>query len=123
MITILICGSRTWTDRETMLAWFDRFPLHTRIVHGGCHGADEMAEQIAKEMGDEGQVYPADWSRGPQAGPERNQRMLDAEKPSRVIAFACVDARGELSRGTADMVRRALLAGVAVTIVPPGARP
>ena len=123
MSVYLICGSRDWTDRPTIAAWIEAFKGPTTIVHGGCNGADTIAGEIAAFFGYEVRAYPADWSRGPKAGPERNQRMLDKERPKRVLAFVKVDPNGHLSRGTGDMVRLALLAGVPVTIVTPGARP
>lgn len=124
MSVYLICGSRDWTDATTIAAWLDRLKgPDTVIVHGGCKGADELASSAAEFFGYEVRIYPADWPRGPKAGPERNQRMLDAERPKRVLAFVKVDPNGHLSRGTGDMVRRSLMAGVPVTIVTPGARP
>jgi hypothetical protein len=120
----LVCGSRDWTDGVAIAAWLDRLKGHqTVIVHGGCKGADELAGNAAAFFGYEVRIYPADWSRGPKAGPERNQRMLDTEKPRRVFAFALLDGAGGLTRGTDDMVRRALIAGVPVTIIPPGVKP
>lgn len=124
MSTFLVCGSRDWTDAPTIVAWLSRLQetVDVVIVHGACRGADQMAANCAKYFGYEVRAYPADWSRGPKAGPERNQRMLDDSRPRRVLAFGIVDDAGNLSRGTADMVRRALKAGVPVTIVTPGAR-
>ena len=48
---------------------------------------------------------PADWTKhGKAAGPIRNQKMLD-ECPDLVVAFPG-------GKGTADMVRRAMKAGI-----------
>jgi hypothetical protein len=66
------------------------------------------------------ETFYADWRNLPrhQAGPERNQRMLDARPVDRVIAFfAYGKPYGPTERGgTNDMVRRAVAAGVPVDI-------
>ena len=60
-------------------------------------------------------IFPADWIRhGRAAGPIRNEQMLREGCPDLVVAFH--DDPG-LGRGTADMVRRALAAGVPVRFV------
>lgn len=106
MKTILVCGSREWRGRgDVYLAlmcephaqgWGDE-PI--RVIHGDCRGADRFAEESARDLGYEVQAFPADWSRGRRAGPERNSRMLN-EAPDLVLAFG----RG---RGTDGMVRMA----------------
>lgn len=113
MRTILICGGRDYSDwREFGLSMRAVLSLadgeELRIVHGGASGADAMASRWADEHGYECVVYAADWRReGKKAGPLRNQRMLDCEHVSLVVAFPG-------GRGTADMVRRAKARGVDV---------
>jgi hypothetical protein len=80
------------------------------IVHGAAVGADQMAGSWARSRGVAEAAFPADWGRdGRAAGPIRNQRMLDEGRPDLVVAFPG-------GRGTADMVRRARAAGVAVVL-------
>ena len=113
MRTILICGGRDYRDWDafrlairTVLKAVDGEEL--RIVHGGATGADAMAAKWAEEHGCECVAYEADWRReGRSAGPRRNQRMLDNEHVSLVVAFPG-------GRGTADMVRRAEAKGIQV---------
>lgn len=113
MRTVLICGGRNYDDWEgfclamrTVIKSVDGEEL--RIVHGGATGADAMAAKWAKEHGHECIAYEADWkSQGRSAGPRRNQRMLDSEHVSLVVAFP-----GGL--GTADMIRRAEAKGIQV---------
>lgn len=106
MRTILICGGRDYSDwdgfcRAMHAVTVDVHGEELRIVHGGASGADAMAARWADEHGYECVAYYADWGReGRAAGPKRNQRMLDAEHVSLVVAFPG-------GRGTADMVRRA----------------
>jgi hypothetical protein len=112
---ILVCGSRTWTDRGKIVAKLSAFPAGTTIVHGGCGGADSMAAAVAIELGMRPICYAADWHKGRAGGPARNTRMLVREKPALVIAFV----RGPLceSLGTADCVRKARTRGIRVELV------
>lgn len=143
---LLVCGSRDWTDRETIRAWLRKFPKGSTVIHGDCgdtdasgrafRGADKIAGEEADGLGFTVRAYPADWSIGPSAGPLRNQRMLDeeghtyalsnAQKFGRCLAFTWAIVRNDSTRrltGTGDMVSRCVEAGIVVTIVPPGARP
>lgn len=118
---ILVCGGRDFdpeyvSDRiDTLLGrWFPCEP-NIRISHGGARGADAGAALFAKEMGLVSRVYPADWNtHGKAAGVIRNQEMLDQEEPVRVIAFW--DGK---SKGTLDMITRAVRGFVPVWIEPP----
>jgi hypothetical protein len=57
------------------------------IVHGGCEGADILADQAAKLLGFKTIVVLPDWKRyGRGAGPVRNKQMVDM-KPDLVLVF------------------------------------
>lgn len=110
-MTVLVCGGRDFNDWPSFLDAMDtvdeRFGIR-RIVHGAAPGADTLAQRWADLRSRRFSSYPANWKEhGYAAGPKRNQRMLDAEKPDLVVAFPG-------GRGTADMVRRAKAAGVEV---------
>lgn len=112
---VLVCGGRDYHNRLAVYRELCRLNQEegiSVIIHGGCRGADQLAAQWV-EMTDNcrEEVYKPDWSFGLCAGPIRNQRMLDG-KPDLVIAFPG-------GRGTADMVRRAVRAGVKVLRVKP----
>lgn len=78
------------------------------IIHGAARGADLEAGYWARRQMIAEEPYRADWKRdGKAAGPIRNQRMIEEGKPDLVVAFPG-------GRGTADMVRRARLAGLEV---------
>ena len=109
---VLVCGGREYADRARLNRILDRVHAErgiSAIIQGAARGADMMAAEWGL---DHSPVlvcsYPADWDKhGKQAGPIRNQEMLDESKPDAVIAFPG-------GSGTADMVRRARAAGVAV---------
>lgn len=93
-----------------VLIWqvVDALPLPSRVVVGGAPGADRMFERAARARGHEVVVMRADWSRGKQAGFERNLDMLDTlmdlpDDARRVIAFWLGN-----SPGTRHTIRQAM---------------
>jgi hypothetical protein len=109
---VLVCGGQDYEDRDAAFAALDRADRKRRItvvIHGAYRGADTLADQWGARRMREVLPFPADWDRlGSQAGPVRNQRMLDEGRPHAVIALP--GAGG----GTAGMVRRARAAGLPV---------
>lgn len=104
--TVLVCGGRDYADRESVWAALDTI-APTAIIEGGARGADELARAWAQARGVPCTTVCADWhSHGRSAGPRRNAAMLKLY-PTLVLAFPG-------GRGTADMVRRALRAGIEV---------
>ena len=107
---VLVCGGRYFDNwkvvRDTLCA-----QSPTVLIQGGAPGADRLAAKYADVSGIPLVTYPALWSRGKKAGPERNAFMLRDSHPDLVVAFPG-------SRGTADMVSRAEQAGVKVVKVP-----
>jgi hypothetical protein len=121
---VLVCGSRNWLNYEAIHRELSRLPpgRETTIVHGGCPtGADNLADRIARKLGFEVRVYPADWDRdGRGAGPIRNAQMIRAEHPDKDgvifdfgLAFTLNMSR---SRGTKDCTERARKAGIKVEV-------
>ena len=110
---VLVCGGRNYERVSRIYGELDALLREIphgcmRVIQGGASGADRVAREwcISREV--EYLNYPANWvAHGKAAGPKRNQRMLDDGKPDLVLAFPG-------GRGTADMVRRAELAGVPV---------
>lgn len=127
---ILVCGSRDFRDDAKLehvlntvvrpIAGYARFTL----IHGACPtGADAFTDTWFCNLPDRDYIgrcerYPADWSIGKSAGPLRNARMLAEGKPDVVLAFPVVNSAGDMTRGTADMVKRALAACIPVQIYP-----
>jgi hypothetical protein len=114
---ILVCGSRHYSNRAHVYAVLDE--LHratpiTLLIHGACHlgGADILAEDWAKSRCVPYIGVPADKTRWPRAGPERNAKML-GYKPHRLIAFPG-------HAGTASMIALARRDGIPVTTASEG---
>jgi hypothetical protein len=119
---LLVCGSRTWTDRSRLWQVLDQLVREhgdgqvVTVIEGDARGADRLAGQLARERGWRLERYPADWTReGRAAGVRRNAQMLRQGRPDLVVAFTVGPL--QQSRGTADMVRRAHAAGVPVQVV------
>lgn len=105
-ITVLVCGSRGWTDKDAIaaeLAEFVSYP-EVRVLHGDARGADRLARDVAAFYGYDVRAFPADWeTHGKRAGILRNLAMLD-EKPDLVLAFQVNESRG--TQHTIDEARR-----------------
>ena len=117
---VLICGGRDYgMDAYSDLAVHQRdlvnrvvrqLPPGTIVRDGKARGADTLAHRAATEYRDDlvTERYPADWRRhGNAAGLIRNTQMIADGDVDLVIAFAG-------GTGTADMVRKALGAGIPV---------
>jgi hypothetical protein len=134
-ITVLVCGGRRYSDRAWVfraLDWLDAEVGIGRVVEGACGldehpapdgtfpgpttgertGADRWAHEWAVERKVATVAVPARWSTYDDgAGPERNARMLRMHEPQLVVAFPG-------GPGSADMCRKAGLAGTPVWRVP-----
>ncbi len=95
------------------------FRLYTDIAHDPTDGWTSVALADGLWL----ETYPADWDNLPrwEAGPKRNQQMLDAGADHVVAFFATGHGYGpDAKGGTNDMVRRAHKAGVNVDIYEAG---
>lgn len=113
---ILACGSRFWTGSRKIYQELSKYPKGTTLVHGGCRGADQEAENVAYDLEFNVKRYDADWNKyGPAAGPIRNQEMIDKEGPFDLVLVFHEDL--EASKGTKDMVGRCMKYGFRVKII------
>lgn len=108
---VVVCGGRDFQSPAQVWRGLDAIHQSTPIkelMQGGCPtGVDRFAKEWAAANGVKRWVCHAKWDQhGRAAGPIRNGRMLEW-KPDAVVEFPG-------GRGTADMVRRAKEAGVAV---------
>jgi predicted Rossmann-fold nucleotide-binding protein len=106
---VLVCGGRDYADHDWLFKELDALRVSrgvTVVISGCAPGADTIGIEWAVARKVEIVRFPADWQKhGRAAGPIRNQRMLNEGRPDLVVAFPG-------GRGTADMVKRAIAAGV-----------
>jgi hypothetical protein len=107
---VIVCGGRDYQDLGCAFSRLDAIHAETPVtllIQGGAIGADTLAYLWAESRKVECVTVTAEWVKyGPSAGPIRNGRMLEY-KPDLVIAFPG-------GRGTANMVKQARKAGIAV---------
>ena len=121
-LRVLVFGGRHFgltTDESRLFAevmedWRPRIKV---VIHGDCgdkgrqdsHGADRMADIWAEHYGIPRIRMPACWGfYDKAAGPVRNAWMVDIAGPTQGIGFPG-------GRGTADMEKRLLAAGIPVS--------
>ena len=108
---VLVCGSREWKNQQIIRAALEELDGSSTVLAGGARGADELGEQLARELGLGVRVFPADWQQyGKRAGFIRNLEMLE-QQPDQVWAFW-----DGLSRGTAHTLREAKRRGIPLRI-------
>jgi hypothetical protein len=118
---VLVCGSRTFTDRSIVDSILDGLLSNDEltVIEGGAKGADLCASQwvgAIPKRDVKHELFAADWDKhGGRAGPMRNAKMLRDGKPDAVLAF--IDKPLEESHGTLDMVTKARKAKVPVYII------
>lgn len=109
--TVLVTGSRDFTDRQMIFAVLK---LHrpSIVIHGNARGADELAAEWCRAHPNVYEIaVPAKWNLlGRRAGPERNKMML-CLNPTVVLAFFRTSAP---NRGTKGMVALAQAAAVPI---------
>lgn len=115
---ILVCGDRNWKNKEliekVLLNIVQSKNESFLIIHGACRGADQLAGEVAEKLNINILEFPAQWNKyGNAAGPIRNQKMLDEEKPDLVIAFHNNISQ---SKGTGDMIKRSKMANIPIKV-------
>jgi len=111
-------GDRFWNDPITVYSIVaalskleEHFGQKLIVVHGACRGADELADEAAETFGADPKPYPAKWLvYGYGAGPIRNQLMIDDNPDVALVVAFHNDIKK--SRGTKDMLKRALTADI-----------
>jgi len=134
---ILVTGSRDEHSRARIVAGLSqakrcleaalpatRTPTRIALFHGAARGADQVAADVARELGWNILDFPANWEEhGRAAGPKRNQHMVDcvlAEtgQLGNAQAAVCVAFPLQSSVGTWDCIKRAHSAGIPVWVQP-----
>lgn len=127
---MLVCGDRDWKDGGMVSTVLSGLLIEARanldqltIIEGCASGADTFAHDYPTSTNCAHVHFPAHWRHsedclpgckrvvGKAAGVLRNQQMLDVAWPDLVVAF-----HDDLpnSKGTKDMVGRAVRAGLPV---------
>lgn len=117
---VLVCGSRHWTDKFSILDALADLPEGTIVVHGAADGADAMAGLAASRLGFKERPYPAKWGEyGKAAGHIRNSLMLEKEhtesEPIDLVLAFTPDLAS--SKGTLNMVTKAQAKGIPVRVI------
>lgn len=102
---LLISGYRGFEDYDLfsnfMKTVTNEMGMPSVVLQGECKtGADQLAKRWCLEKDVKCMSFPADWSKGKRAGPERNSKML--EQVDVVCAFVHAN-----SKGTKDVVNKA----------------
>jgi len=120
-MNILVTGTRNPLVAKTVLIIMSAIDANVPmsrghlLIHGDANGVDAFVAQQAEDWGWDICAHAADWTAyGKAAGPMRNQAMLNHHRDiDLVLAFPAPD-----SRGTWDMVERAVKARIPVRIYP-----
>lgn len=133
---ILVSGSRSWTDVDTIWGALDILAEQARglgetvtVVHGCAVGADIIADRWVRDCAAKGwpvhaERHPADWKLGRRsAGHERNRVMVDAGADV-CLAFVgpCTSSRCRItephgSHGATGCIELAERAGIPVQAI------
>lgn len=108
---VIVCGSRSWTDREFIAHRLFDLPPGSTIVHGAARGADRIAADEGRKLGHIPEPHPAEWeTHGKKAGFIRNRLMAS------LGADLCIAFWDGRSNGTADMVDQAERHGIEIEL-------
>jgi hypothetical protein len=113
---VLCTGDRDWKNLDLIRAVLSGLKSKDDIciIHGAARGADVRCGIAGEELNYSVIEYPANWAlHGKAAGHIRNREML-SKKPDLVIAF---HNNINESKGTKDMVKISLKAGIRVILV------
>lgn len=99
---VFVSGSREWQRLDLIENEMKGLEIPMGyvpvLIHGGAQGVDTMAHGIATRLGWIVRSYPItpeEWrQQGRSAGPARNVRMIQTERPHVVLAFRYNNSRG-----------------------------
>lgn len=117
---VLVTGDRHFNDVECVIRELAKLPSGSIIIHGACKGADTLADTVGEAMGLSRRPYPALWDKHKKgAGPIRNQQMLDEEHLPHEPIELCIAFHNDIenSKGTKDMMKRAMKANIECRLV------
>lgn len=114
-MNLIVAGGRDFTNYKLLKERLDFLLSNTdkedvTILCGMARGADLLGKRYADENHIDVWEYPADWSKGKQAGYLRNSQM--AEEGTHLVAF-----HDGVSRGTKHMIALATKKGLVVRVI------
>ena len=120
---IAVVGSRSLDNYQLVKSILEQYTF-TQIISGGAKGVDTLAIEYAADEHLPLKKFPADWSRGKQAGFIRNGEMA---KYANEECQKCKKSHGQLiavwdgqSTGTESMIKIARELGLAVHVLQVG---
>jgi hypothetical protein len=118
---VIVTGDRKWDDgHDAVGRELKKLPKGTIVIHGDAAGADSDAHWWTRGLGLVEVRVPYISKLGRSGGPARNQKMLDILLGLEVIGYGvrvlAFHSNLADSRGTKDMVNRALKHGVVVEV-------
>lgn len=111
---VLITGSRFWDNKEIIRTELTKLGLNHTLVSGNCpQGADLLCENVAKSLGWNLELYPADWNKyGKSAGFQRNKIMVNLPP----VANLCLAFIKNKSKGASMTARLAYQEGIPLKV-------
>jgi hypothetical protein len=107
-VKTIIAGSRSITDIAQVQRAITGSGFYiTEVVSGKARGVDSLGEMEARRRRIPVKFFPADWSKGPCAGPMRNRQMAD-------YAEALILIWDGKSKGSANMLQEAKKRGLGI---------
>ena len=100
LMKVIVAGSRSFDDYDLLSKKLDHYfrDVYPIIVCGEAKGADSLGKKYAELHGYEVMSFPADWSKGKNAGYIRNEEMA-------MHADALVAFWNGTSKGTKHMIK------------------
>lgn len=116
-MNLIVAGGRDFTNYKLLKEKLDFLLSNTdkeevTILCGMARGADLLGKRYADENNIDVWEYPADWSKGKQAGYLRNSQMAD--DATHLVAFWKGTVKGS---GTKHMIDLATKKGLVVRVV------
>ncbi len=115
---VLVTGSRHWRDEDAIRRRLTIYPSDTLVIHGGCEGADIIADRVTRQEGM--RVLAEGYFRdlGAEGGPARNALLVDLARcyAHHGYKVVCEAFPQEGSRGTWNCVKIAETAGITVEV-------
>ncbi len=126
-IAILVTGDRKWSNHYLICEALKKYTLNKIkkvLIHGGCTGADKIAEFEAITLNSSIKIkeYLANWKNyGLYAGPYRNEKMIKKLLKYKERGYECIvlafHNNIKESKGTKNCINQALKNGFIVRLI------